>query len=117
MDANTLVNHYAYRVQWSAEDGEYVGTCAEFPGLSWLDESPALTLVGIQQVVREAVTDLERNGEAVPEPFSDRTFSDRTFSGRFMVRIPPEDHRKLALEAAEQGISLNRLATHKLTAV
>lgn len=112
MDANTMVNHYAYRVQWSAEDGEYVGTCAEFPGLSWLDESPALTLVGIQQVVREAVTDWERNGEAVPGPFS-----DRTFSGRFMVRIPPEDHRKLALEAAEQGISLNRLATHKLTAV
>lgn len=109
---DTTINHYAYRVQWSNEDGEYVGTCAEFPGLSWLDESPALTLGGIQQVVREAVEDMERNGETVPEPLS-----DRTFSGRFMVRIPPEDHRKLALEAAEQGISLNRLATHKLTAV
>ena len=109
---DTTINHYAYRVQWSNEDGEYVGTCAEFPGLSWLDESPALTLSGIQQVVREAVEDMERNGETVPEPLS-----DRTFSGRFMVRIPPEDHRKLALEAAEQGISLNRLATHKLTAV
>ena len=112
MDASTTINHYAYRVQWSNEDGEYVGTCAEFPGLSWLDDSPALTLNGIQQVVREAVEDMERNGETIPEPLS-----DRTFSGRFMVRIPPEDHRKLALEAAEQGISLNRLATHKLTAV
>lgn len=112
MDANTTINHYAYRVQWSNEDGEYVGTCAEFPGLSWLDESPALTLNGIQRVVREAVEDMERNGETIPE-----SLSDRTFSGRFVVRIPPEDHRKLALEAAEQGISLNRLATHKLTAV
>lgn len=112
MGTNIMINHYAYRVQWSNEDGEYVGTCAEFPGLSWLDESPALTLNGIQQVVREAVADMKRNGETIPEPLS-----DRKFSGRFMVRIPPEDHRKLALEAAEQGISLNRLATHKLTAI
>jgi predicted HicB family RNase H-like nuclease len=32
------------------------------------------------------------------------------------VRIPPHVHRALALEAAEQGISLNRLASAKLTA-
>ena len=31
-----------------------------------------------------------------------------------MVRIPPELHRRLALEAAEAGISLNRLASEKL---
>lgn len=107
-----ITNHYAYRVQWSAEDGEYVGTCAEFPGLSWLDESPAAALNGIQQVAREAVADMEANGETVPEPYS-----DRKYSGRFMVRIPTEEHRQLALEAAEQGISLNRLAAHKLAAV
>lgn len=104
-----ITNHYAYRVQWSVEDGEYVGTCAEFPGLSWLDESPAATLNGIQQVVREAVADMEANGETAPKPYA-----NRKYSGRFMVRIPPAEHRKLALEAAEQGISLNRLAAHKL---
>jgi hypothetical protein len=27
---------YAYRVTWSAEDGEHVATGAEFPSLSWL---------------------------------------------------------------------------------
>ena len=27
-------DHYAYRVIWSEEDGEYVGLCAEFPGLT-----------------------------------------------------------------------------------
>jgi predicted RNase H-like HicB family nuclease len=29
-------DRYTYRVTWSAEDGEYVGLCAEFPSLSWL---------------------------------------------------------------------------------
>jgi predicted HicB family RNase H-like nuclease len=32
-----------------------------------------------------------------------------------MVRIPPDLHRRLALEAAESGVSLNRLAADKLS--
>ena len=27
------VDHYTYRVTWSAEDGEHVGLCAEFSSL------------------------------------------------------------------------------------
>lgn len=107
-----VTNHYAYRIRWSVEDGEYVGTCAEFPGLSWLDDSPAATLNGIQQAVREAVADMRTNGENPPEPYA-----DRDYSGKFMVRIPPEQHRRLAIEAAEQGISLNRLAANRLAGV
>lgn len=105
-----ITNHYAYRVQWSEEDCEYVGTCAEFPGLSWLDSTPALTLNGIQRITREAVADMEKHGETAPKPYS-----ERDYSGRFMVRIPPEQHRELAVEAAEQGVSLNRLAALKLS--
>jgi predicted HicB family RNase H-like nuclease len=30
-----------------------------------------------------------------------------------MVRIPPDQHRRLTLEAAEAGVSLNRLASAK----
>jgi predicted HicB family RNase H-like nuclease len=32
-----------------------------------------------------------------------------------MVRIPPEVHRHLAMQAAEAGVSLNRLASAKLS--
>lgn len=32
----TDVKHYAYRVLWSAEDGEHVATVTEFPSLSFL---------------------------------------------------------------------------------
>ncbi|AQX36482.1 hypothetical protein B2D07_19840 [Desulfococcus multivorans] len=35
------------------------------------------------------------------------------FSGKFMVRVPPEVHRKLAIQAAESGVSLNRVASFK----
>lgn len=36
--------------------------------------------------------------------------------GEFRVRIPPEVHRALAMQAAERGVSLNRLASAKLAA-
>lgn len=105
------LDHYTYRVTWSPEDGEHVGLCTEFPSLSWLAETPEGALAGIRQLVKEVVADLQSNGEAVPEPLA-----DRRYSGEFRVRIPPELHRDLAMQAAEQGVSLNRLASAKLAA-
>lgn len=106
----TRNDRYTYRVMWSNDDGEYVGLCAEFPSLSWLASSPEAALKGIRKVVADVVADLKTNGEPVPEPIS-----TRRYSGKFMVRVPPELHRRLALEAAEAGVSLNRLASAKLT--
>ena len=102
-------DHYTYRVTWSPEDGEYVGQCAELPSLSWLASTPEAALKGIRQVVAQVLEDLRAEGEAVPTPLS-----ERRYSGEFRVRIPPAVHRSLAIEAAEQGVSLNRLASAKL---
>jgi predicted RNase H-like HicB family nuclease len=102
-------DHYTYRLSWSAEDGEHVATCAEFPSLSWLDEDEIEALRGIKKLVREAVENLRASGEPVPE-----ALADREFSGRFLVRIPPEQHRALAVRAAEAGVSLNRYVSFKL---
>ena len=102
-------NHYTYRVTWSAEDSEHVALCSEFPSLSWLARTPEKALAGIRQAVAEAVADMQTNGEQIPN-----AFSERHYSGEFRVRIPPEVHRALAMQAAEQGISLNRLASAKL---
>jgi len=105
------VNHYPYRVTWSADDSAHVGLCAEFPSLSWLAPSPEKALSGIRRVVAEVVDDLKASGEPVPD-----ALADKTYSGRLLVRIPASVHRTLATEAAEQGISLNRLVSAKLTA-
>jgi predicted HicB family RNase H-like nuclease len=104
------VDRYTYRVTWSEEDNEYVALCAEFPSLSWLEDSPEAALKGIRSLVKKVVADLKRNSEAVPEPIS-----TRPYSGKFMVRVPPEVHRLLAIQAAESGVSLNRLVSSKLS--
>ena len=102
-------DHYTYRVTWSPEDGEHVGLCAEFPSLSWLADTPEAALAGIRTLVAEVVADMAEAGETPPT-----ALAEREYSGEFRVRIPPELHRKLVLQAAEQNISLNRLASAKL---
>ncbi|MCP4379295.1 MAG: toxin-antitoxin system HicB family antitoxin [bacterium] len=103
-------DHYTYRVTWSQDDKEYVGLCAEFPGLSWLASSQEAALKGIRSVVSTSVADMRKTKEPIPEPLA-----GKRYSGRFMVRIPPDVHRNLTLKAAEEGISLNRLASAKLS--
>jgi len=101
---------YTYRITWSEDDGEYVGLCVEFPSLSWLADTPEKALKGIRNVVADVVLDMNNNNEPVPEPVA-----CKNYSGKFMIRIPPDVHRKLAIQAAESGVSLNRVASSKLS--
>jgi predicted HicB family RNase H-like nuclease len=110
MSPTKRTDHYTYRVTWSAEDSEYVGLCVEFPSLSWLAATPEAALTGIRKVVHGAVRDMQAAGEGIPTPLA-----EKHYSGAFRVRIPPHVHRSLAMEAAEQGVSLNRLASAKLS--
>lgn len=102
--------HYTYRVTWSEEDQEYVGLCAEFPGLSHLDKNRSAALEGVVALVKHVVEDMAANGENIPQPIA-----DKRYSGKFQVRVPPEQHRMLAIKASEAGVSLNRYISSKLT--
>lgn len=102
-------DHYTYRVTWSEEDQEHVALCREFPSMSWLASTPEGALRGIRKAVAEVVADMAGSGEKIPEPLA-----SRKYSGKFMVRVPPELHRHLAMEAAEEHVSLNRLVSAKL---
>jgi predicted HicB family RNase H-like nuclease len=101
--------NYSYRVVFSASDGEWVGLCTEFPSLSHLAKTQAEAIQGIVDLIADVVGDMTTNGEPAPE-----AISDRVYSGKFVTRVPAQLHRALATEAAEAGISLNRLASLKL---
>ncbi len=103
-------DRYTYRVTWSEDDMEYVGLCAEFPSLSWLAGTPEAALKGARKMVAEVVQDMRANKEVVPEPIA-----CRRYSGKFMVRIPPDVHRNLAIQSAESRVSLNRIVSSKLS--
>jgi hypothetical protein len=73
------------------------------------DSSPA----GVRMVfvfLQIALSDMAKADEPIPE-----AIASKHFSGKFMVRVPPEVHRRLAIQAAESGVSLNRIASSKLS--
>jgi len=53
---------------------------------------------------------MQSKGEDVPQPFA-----TRNYSGKFTVRVPPDVHRKLQIQAAESKVSFNRLVNAKLS--
>ena len=91
------MDKYTYRVTWSEEDGEYVGLCAEFPSLSWLAPTQEAALNGIRDTVKLAITDMKTTGEAIPQPLA-----TKNYSGKFLVRVPPEVHRRLEMQAGQK---------------
>lgn len=46
---------FDFRTEWSAEDGQHIGLCAQFPSLSWLADTPDEALAGIRKVVADAL--------------------------------------------------------------
>lgn len=94
---------YCYRVFFSPEDEEYVGKVAEFPSLSVLEPTQIDALKGIVGAVRFTLAEMKESGEAIPEPIS-----LRNYSGHISLRMTPEQHRFVAMQAAEQNVSINR---------
>jgi predicted HicB family RNase H-like nuclease len=102
---------YLYSVVWSEEDEAFIGRVLEFPSLAAHGSTQAKALSEIRSVVQHAFEDMLDSGEDLPEPLN-----KRPYSGKLNVRLPKYLHRQLALEAAEEGVSLNQLISTKLAA-
>jgi predicted HicB family RNase H-like nuclease len=70
----------------------------------------AQAVVAIESAVAQHVDSLRACGESVPIPLS-----ERSYGGTFVVRTSPELHGRLALEAAEQRVSMNQWIVQKLS--
>ena len=103
--------HYLYSVGWSEADDSFVARVAEFPSLAAHGDTQEEALSEIKDVVGFVLNDLKESDEPIPEPFG-----KRSFSGKLVLRMPEYMHRQLAIEAMQQGISLNQLLNLKLEA-
>lgn len=102
---------YLYSIGWFEEDEAFIARVAEFPSLAAHGDTQEGALREIKEVVKFVLSDLKENKEPIPEPLG-----KRSFSGRLVLRMPEYLHRKLALEASQQGVSLNQLLNLKLEA-
>ncbi|ETB30393.1 pilus biosynthesis protein HicB [Mycobacterium avium subsp. hominissuis 10-4249] len=104
------VNHYTYRVAWSPYLGEYVGTCLELPYVRRQGGTAQEAMGAIEEAVDWYIASAESSGETLPTPMA-----DRHYSGTIVVRTSPELHSRLAMEAAEQRVSMNQWVVQKLS--
>jgi len=103
------MTEYTHRAMWSPNDQSYVGTCLEFPGLRGRGQTAGGAITEVEKLVNEDVALAVGTGWTPPE-----SLTDREYSGRFVVRMSPELHAHLAVESAEQGVSLNHWVLQKL---
>ena len=104
------VNRYAYRVEWSPDEEAYVGSCIEVPSLKRAAPTAEQAIADLAGAVDQYVQDVQACGEEAPTPLS-----ERSYSGTFVVRTSPELHGRLAIEAAEQRVSMNQCVVEKLS--
>ncbi|MCX6434105.1 MAG: toxin-antitoxin system HicB family antitoxin [Actinobacteria bacterium] len=102
-------DHYSYRLAWSAKDEEFVATVVDYPSHSWLADTREGALDGLTSVVEEVLRDMLAEDEEIPTPWD-----ERTFSGKFNLRLGPDLHKKVALEAAERHESMNTYVIKQL---
>ena len=85
------------------ESGVWTSGVLEVPGVISEGDDPAEAIEMARDALRElAIVRLE-DGIDIPEPFE-----TRDYSGRLQLRIPPGLHRRAAMLAAQEGVSLNR---------
>lgn len=105
-----MLNRYSAGLAWSDEDGGYVATSVEFPGLSGVAADPLAALRELDEAIDMALDVLREAGETLPAP---RRLS--SYSGQFRLRVPRTLHQMLAGAADANGVSLNTLAVSLLS--
>ncbi len=95
-------DRYLKIVEWSEEDGCYVGTS---PGLMYggvHGDDEVKVYKELCEVVEEWIRIYEEDGEPLPE-----ATAGKDYSGKFVVRVGRELHKQLAICALRSGESLN----------
>ena len=100
---------YTYRIFWSEEDQEFVGTVVEFPYVSFLDPDRIKAFEGVTNAVSDVLEIYAEDGEEAATPLG-----KRAYSGRFALRMTKEQHCCVVMEAAEQGVSINQLLVSRI---
>lgn len=100
---------YTYRIFWSNEDDAHIATVAEFPELSSIEDSQQEAFRGILDLVTFLLDEMKQEGVEPPPPLT-----KRNYSGEIRLRMPKEVHQRIAIEAAEQGTSINQLLLSRI---
>jgi len=108
-ELKTRAARYMKIVEWSDEDGCFVGSAPPLVGQCCHGKDETKVYAQLCQIVREWIEILEGDGGKLPEPLA-----AKKFSGKFVLRVDPALHRRLAAKALAAGESLNSFCAKTL---
>lgn len=100
---------YLKIVEWSEEDGCFVGSAPPLVGPSCHGDDAAEVFREISEIVEEHLKIREEDGLPIP-PATAR----KEYSGKFNLRTGPNLHKALAIRAAQAKVGLNDYCVAKL---
>jgi len=98
-EVKELAGRYGKFVQWSDEDKCFIGRCPDLFSGGVHGNEEAAVYAELCQTVEEWVQSMLNDGADLPEA--------KKYSGKFVVRLDPVIHRRLAAKAKLAGESLN----------
>jgi predicted RNase H-like HicB family nuclease len=104
-----IAARYLKIVEWSEADGGFTGSAPPLIGPCCHGRDEAKVYAELCRIVEAWVEILETDGSPLPEPLN-----ARKFSGKFVLRLEPALHRRLAAKAVAAGESLNSFCVKTL---
>lgn len=109
-DYVVIARRYLKLVEWSDKDGCFVGSAPPLIGPCCHGRTEAEVMAQLTVIVEEWVETMLREGHPLPPGTA-----GKKYSGQFVVRVPPELHKKASLKALARGESLNQFVAAALT--
>src|SRR5438105_185996 len=93
---------YTKFVEWSDEDECFIGRCPELMLGGVHGKNEAKVYAELCTAVEEMIELIHADGGKIPP-----AMNDNNFSGKFVLRVEPALHKRLAAKALAAGESLN----------
>lgn len=100
-----MLEYKGYIGTIEAEDGVFLGRVA---GLRDVITFEGATFAEVEQAFRDSIDDYLAFCAQRGEP------ADRPYSGRIPLRVSPETHRRAAMRAQAEGLSLNQWIARRI---
>lgn len=100
---------YLKIVEWSDEDQCFVGSAPGIIGPCCHGDDEATVYAELCTIVDEWVEIYKKDGKPLPP-----ATAGKTYSGKFMLRVDPELHQRLAIAAMSHNQSLNKFCAESL---
>jgi len=93
-----------------AEEGGYTAEVLEFDGCFSEGDTGEEALANIEGAMHDWLEEVLASGQSIPE-----AMGDHEYSGKLVLRLPESVHRRAAIRANREGVSLNQLLVVAVT--